>query len=136
MTETSPETKLIEALFRLPEADGAQLAWVVGEFNGWSQTTQPMGRRSAGRPRTRPRCRRHRLDRRPHPPHAGPGDGASRATPPEPQPTQEAENEEGRTPCRRPRGTPNGSVSTSTSRRAPRGGVRTRTPPRRSQPAP
>jgi hypothetical protein len=28
--------------FRLPRADGAQQAWVVGEFNDWSTTTNPM----------------------------------------------------------------------------------------------
>ena len=48
MTETTSEDGLVEALFRLPDANGAQLAWVVGEFNGWSHSEHPMERDGDG----------------------------------------------------------------------------------------
>jgi hypothetical protein len=35
---------VVDVVFRLPVAVGAQRAWVVGEFNGWSPTAHPMAR--------------------------------------------------------------------------------------------
>lgn len=34
----------VERTFRLPSSVGAERAWLVGEFNGWSRTAHPMAR--------------------------------------------------------------------------------------------
>jgi len=48
MVETKSGAKFVTATFRLPRIDGAERAHVVGEFNDWSTTANPMRRDDDG----------------------------------------------------------------------------------------
>jgi len=48
MVETKAGSKNVIATFRLPRIEGVESATVVGEFNDWSETANPMDLDDAG----------------------------------------------------------------------------------------